>query len=124
MNFEFAILGSELQLIHAIEVSVLWHTEGKGNEDVGIHYFNRLGKRDLVHRNLQEKFRYATFLPPSPLTYNGLILSIEWLVRVKLFLDRGRALQFDEPFTLGSQLSAVELSEMSNAGAVVEGDEE
>ena len=41
-------------------------------------------------------------LPNSPLTYGGSILSIQWCVRLRLFLRRGREYAVEQPFTLGS----------------------
>jgi hypothetical protein len=45
--------------------------------------------------------RLRTRLPNSPLTYRGAILSLQWCVRLRLFLRRGREYVVEQPFTLG-----------------------
>ena len=61
--------------------------------------------RDITHlhgSDLRPMRRLRTRLPNSPLTYGGSILSIQWCVRLRLFLRRGREYATEQPFTLGS----------------------
>lgn len=99
---EFRIAASELDQIKAVELSVIWCTEGKGDEDVGLHYFKRYAP-DGEPLNLHTTTRFVTAqrLPPAPLSYEGLILKIRWCVRLRLFLPHGETLVHDEPFQLG-----------------------
>jgi len=90
----------------AMEVSVLWHTEGKGEEDLAVHYFNRVSS-DEGSFDLRRAYRFQTRLPNSPLSYEGLILKIRWCVRVRLFLVRGRELVAEQSFRLGDVPAAV-----------------
>ncbi len=124
LTYEFQLRGEDLKGIQAIETSVLWHTIGKGDEDIGVHFFNRYGKRELAERDLSVVFEFSTELPKSPHSYLGQIVSIEWLVRVKLFLNRGKPLVFDHPIRLGAVLSADRLGSLSNLDRYAEGDVE
>jgi hypothetical protein len=87
--------------IQAVEASVVWYTEGKGEEDMGVHYFERRLPSDAEDGDLRPMRRLRTRLPNSPLTYTGAILSIRWCVRLRLFLRRGREFSLEHPFTLG-----------------------
>jgi hypothetical protein len=88
--------------IQAVEASVLWHTEGKGEDDLGVHLFERRLPADTDDGDLRPMRRLRTRLPNSPLSYRGAILSIQWCVRLRLFVRRGREYVVEEPFTLGS----------------------
>jgi hypothetical protein len=90
----------------AMEVSVVWHTEGKGEEDLAVHYFNRVSSDEGTF-DLRRAYRFQTRLPNSPLSYEGLILKIRWCVRVRLFLVRGRELVAEQAFRLGDVPAAV-----------------
>lgn len=87
--------------VKAIEVSVLWHSEGKGDEDLAVHEFWR---HDLDDRGLPDPGgleRFSTILPESPLSYDGAILRLRWCVRVRVFLHRGKELVGQKVFQLG-----------------------
>jgi hypothetical protein len=88
--------------IQAVEASVLWYTEGKGEDDLGVHFFERRLPADADDGDLRPMRRLRTRLPNSPLTYGGSILRIQWCVRLRLFLRRGREYSIEQPFTLGS----------------------
>lgn len=88
--------------IQAVEASILWHTEGKGEDDIGVHFFERRLPADADGGDLRPMRRLRTRLPNSPLSYRGAILSIQWCVRLRLFLRRGREYVVEQPFTLGS----------------------
>jgi len=87
--------------IHAIEVSVLWYTEGKGEEDLGVHYFERhvSGQQTPDLRIFKE---FSVALPMSPLSYEGIIIKIQWCTRVRVFLRNGTEHVHDQPFLLGN----------------------
>ena len=88
--------------LQAVEASVVWFTEGKGEEDMGVHYFERRLPSDAEDGDLRPMRRLRTRLPNSPLTYTGAILSIRWCVRLRVFLRRGRDYVLEQPFDLGS----------------------
>jgi hypothetical protein len=99
---EYQIDAVDAADIQAVEASVLWQTEGKGEEDMGVHFFERRLPADAESGDLRPLRRLRTRLPNSPLSYAGAILSIAWCVRLRLFLRRGRELVIEQPFTLGS----------------------
>ena len=92
----------EASEIQSVETSVLWYTEGKGDEDLGVHYFNRRVPSDADEGDLRPMHRFTTTLPNSPLSYSGEILKVRWCARVRLFLKKGKELYFEQPFTLGN----------------------
>jgi hypothetical protein len=90
----------------AAEVSVLWYTEGKGDEDMGVHFFERLDRDGEDVEGADEPQPLLAILPASPLSYHGAIVSIRWCVRVRAFLERDREVVGELPFVLGSVPSA------------------
>jgi hypothetical protein len=86
----------------AVEVSVLWHTEGQGEEDLAVHYFERIDTLEQPGIDFRRPRRFSTLLPPSPLSYQGVIVKIHWCVRVRVFLPRGKELVGEAPFQLGT----------------------
>jgi hypothetical protein len=107
-----AVLADEVQ---AVEASVLWHTEGKGEEDMGVHFFERRLPGDAEDGDLRPLRRFRTTLPSSPLSYSGAIFTIRWSVRVRLFLRRGREYLQEQPFTLGSVPAAARQEAVATA---------
>jgi hypothetical protein len=87
--------------IQAVEFSVLWQTSGKGEDDLGVHFFERRLPADAEDGDLRPMRRLRTRLPSSPLSYRGAILSIQWCARLRLFLRRGREFVVEQPFALG-----------------------
>ena len=98
---EYQVDAVDAAEIQAVEASVLWHTEGKGDEDLGVHYFERLVAAEAPARDLRALRRLHTTLPNSPLTYPGVTVKIRWCVRVRVFLKRGKEAFFEQTFTLG-----------------------
>lgn len=87
--------------IQALEASVLWHTEGKGDEDLSVHHFDRLLPSDAPEGDLRTQRRLTTRLPNCPLSYAGVTVKIRWCVRVRVFLRRGKEAFFERTFVLG-----------------------
>ncbi len=87
--------------VKAIEVSVLWYSEGKGDEDIAVHEFWRPGVEDGEPGTLSRPQRFATTLPQSPLSYDGLIVKLRWCVRVRAFLHGGKEVVGQKVFRLG-----------------------
>jgi len=87
--------------VRAVEVSVLWHTDGKGDEDLAVHDFRRLSAEDGDWIDARSPGRFRTVLPNSPLSYRGVIVKLRWCVRVRVFLARDREVVGELPFQLG-----------------------
>lgn len=99
---EYQIDAIDSAEIQAVEASVIWLTEGKGEEDLGVHFFERRLPGDAEDGDLRPMRRFRVMLPNSPLSYDGAIVRIRWCVRVRLFAKRGREFVLEHPFTLGS----------------------
>ena len=87
--------------LSAVETSVVWCTSGKGQEDIGVQFFERRQKDDLVELANDTAQKLTVRLPNTPLSYDGLIVKIGWCVRVRVFLEGGKQLSFDSEFALG-----------------------
>ncbi len=99
---QFQIDAVDPDEIQSVEVSVLWYTEGKGDEDLGVSHFQRYTSEGASEKSLCELRDFNATLPNSPLSYDGLILKIRWCVRVRVFLPRGRQAVAEQPFQLGN----------------------
>ena len=86
--------------VQAVETSVLWYTEGKGDEDMAVHHFQRRVSSSDGGQNLCALHRFRTALPNSPLSYDGQIVKLHWCVRVRVFLGRGKETCGQRPFRL------------------------
>lgn len=86
----------------AAELSVLWYTSGKGEEDMFVHHFERSVDEPSQPLDLRTPRRFDVGLPISPLSYDGIILKVCWCVRLRLFLPQGQELVAEAPFRLGS----------------------
>ncbi|REK18716.1 MAG: hypothetical protein DWQ42_19220 [Planctomycetota bacterium] len=102
--------------IRAVEVSVLWFTEGKGDEDLAVHFFQRQTNDDEHYVDLRATQHFTTVLPNSPLSYDGVLVRVRWCVRVRAFLPRGRELVAEEGFRLGEVPSARVVDEGRDTG--------
>ncbi len=101
LEFEFSFQRVEHALVEGLEISVMWRTEGKGTEDIGIHMFQRLKGDELSHIPLDQSRQISTVLPCSPMSYEGRLLKLRWCVRLRLFLKDGREISAEKPFYLG-----------------------
>ncbi len=102
LSGQYSLEGVPPSDVRAVELSVLWHTEGKGDEDMSVHYFERVEPQNGQPIDLRHPRRFTTALPNSPLSYEGLIVKICWRVRVRVFLPRGKELSYEVAFRLGS----------------------
>ncbi|HUT14007.1 MAG TPA: hypothetical protein VMY42_26200 [Thermoguttaceae bacterium] len=87
--------------VKAVEASVLWYTEGKGDEDLAVHEFWRRSTEDGDFIDSSRPARFTTTLPRSPLSYDGAIVKLRWCVRVRVFLRRGKEVVGQKTFRLG-----------------------
>jgi hypothetical protein len=86
--------------IRAIEQSLAWYTEGKGEEDLGVHYFARLAGQ-AAQEAVTAGGGFTASVPKSPLSYEGVIVKIRWCVRVRLFFSSGRDFVSEHEFEVG-----------------------
>jgi hypothetical protein len=92
--------------VRAAELSVLWYTAGKGEEDMAVHHFERLVDDAAMPLDLRVPHRFATVLPASPLSYDGRIVKVCWCVRLRLFMPQGQEAVSELPFRLGEVATA------------------
>jgi hypothetical protein len=102
LNGEYQIDAVEATELNAVELSVLWYTEGKGDEDLGVHHFERRTDEDEDPTPLTELRKFSVALPGSPLSYEGVLIKLRWCVRVRVFLKTGRNYFAELPFRLGT----------------------
>lgn len=98
---EYRLNSMDPDEVKAVEVSVLWYTEGKGDEDLAVLDFRRLSRENGDWIDPARPGRFAARLPNSPLSYQGVIVKIRWCVRVRVFLSRGKEVLGELPFRLG-----------------------
>jgi len=96
----YRVSGLDVAAVRAVEVSVAWYTEGKGEEDLFVHLFERIADRDGLRKALQGA-SLEVRLPPSPLSYEGVIVKIRWCVRVRVFFG-GRDYVSEHVFEVGA----------------------
>src|SRR5262245_39703372 len=101
LSGRFLVDGAQPWTVRSAELSVLWYTAGQGEEDIAVHHFERLVDEPTRRLDLRVPRRFATFLPPSPLSYDGQIVKVCWCVRVRLFLPYGQESSAEAPFQLG-----------------------
>jgi hypothetical protein len=99
---EYYVAPAEGDDAQALEISVLWSTEGKGDEDMAVHYFERVTADESAQVDVRQPRRFSTVLPNSPLTYDGVMVKIHWCVRLRAFLGRGKQLLEERKFRLGN----------------------
>ncbi|MFI5454143.1 MAG: hypothetical protein ACHRXM_01700 [Isosphaerales bacterium] len=102
----YQVVMAELSRLDEVEVTIGWHTEGKGLEARGVehHEVQRAGKGSL-DRNGSGKF--SAVLPASPLSYNGVLIKVCWAVRVCASVSGGGDMKSEEAFQLGHVASVV-----------------
>lgn len=101
LSLEYRLNGVPADAVDAVELSVLWHTEGKGDEDLVVHFFERRTVDAAASQGDMLAQRMATILPSSPLSYAGVIVKLRWCVRARAFLHGGKQLFDEQTFQLG-----------------------
>lgn len=100
VTVEYGIEGLRGERPRALERSALWYTEGKGEEDLGVHFFERFSTPETIERVVPEG-TFAFQLPTSPLSYEGVIVKIRWCIRLRVFFESGRDHVSEHVFNVG-----------------------
>ena len=100
VTVEYCIEGLNGERPRALERSALWYTEGKGEEDLGVHSFERFATADTIDRVVPEG-TFAIQLPTSPLSYEGVIVKIRWCIRLRVYFESGRDHVSEHVFNVG-----------------------
>ena len=69
----------------AIEVSLVWHTRGIGNEDVGVGDTHREEAPDA-----QGEQRFELTAPEFPYSFSGKLISLGWDLEAHVVKERGK----------------------------------
>jgi hypothetical protein len=101
LSGEYFVDTTDPQEIKAVELSVLWYTEGKGDEDLAVHHFQRIANDNGTDVDFRLSQQFRTALPNTPLSYDGVIVRIHWCVRIRVFMRRGREVVSEQSFQLG-----------------------
>ncbi len=119
LNFEYQLDAVDAWNVLAVETSVLWYTEGKGDQDMAVHYFQRRVPGDVPDGDRLQLKQYQVPLPNSPFSYAGVTLKVRWCVRVRTFLRQGKETRFEQPFLLGHipQAKAVSRVQLDTANS-------
>jgi hypothetical protein len=79
----FALSADEPAELTRLELSVLWHTEGKGDEDLGVIHFEEWSGERAASFDLCQPHGFSVTLPRTPLSYDGVSIKIHWCARVR-----------------------------------------
>lgn len=114
VTIHYVVDGLGADAIEGVERSVLWYTEGKGDEDLGVVQFERIGFRgrgsmswgssnldpapakaiEMISPRVSDEpsplasGSLSVRLPVSPLSYEGIIVKVSWCVRIRVFFAR------------------------------------
>lgn len=97
----FALDGEIPDDLATVELSVLWRTEGRGDEDIGVHHYQCWAAKDESLARLENPQSFSTTAPPSPYSYDGTLIKIQWLARVRVRREGGEEVVEEFPFTIG-----------------------
>ena len=89
-----------LEQIQGVEISVMWHTQGKGDEDLHVHHFHRINESQIRRSGLADQQAIQCQLPVTPLSYHGRLIRLQWCIRLRLFMASGKEIVTEQPFYL------------------------
>ena len=101
LSGHFMVEGAVPWLVRSAELSILWYTAGKGEEDFAVHYFERFVDEPGRPLDLRLPRRFAAPLPPSPLSYDGRIVKVCWCARLRIYPQQGPEVLREAAFRLG-----------------------
>lgn len=110
LSGRFFIEGTQMRSVRAAELSIVWYTAGKGEEDFAVHHFERHTDDAARPLDLRVPRRFTTKLPPSPLSYDGEIVKVCWCVRLRLFLPQIHETVAEIPFRLGNVAAGAQVA--------------
>ncbi|MEO1530073.1 MAG: hypothetical protein AAFX06_32105, partial [Planctomycetota bacterium] len=76
LNAKWRVSRITLDSLTAIEISVIWYTEGKGDQDLHVHHFERLSESQIRRSGLADEQSLSCELPPTPLSYSGRLIRL------------------------------------------------
>ena len=80
----FVLPGGPPADAESVELSVLWHTSGKGTEDLGVVHYQGWTAADGTLASLPNPGTFAVRLPNTPWSYDGTLVKVHWAARVRV----------------------------------------
>lgn len=93
--------------LESVEQSVLWQTEGKGDTDLGVIQHTAWTRSTGTLADLANPQEFSVTLPRTPWSYDGKLIKIRWLVRVRIRWGRKGEEVRDASFQLSPAPSAL-----------------
>lgn len=103
---ELLLPGSIAGSLRSIELSLVWFTVGKGDEDLYVSQFQRHQISPAKGKPGVSPWLLEANLPASPLSYNGRAVKVCWAVRARLFDKSGKVSLIEQPLRLGEVAQA------------------
>ena len=107
MRCDYQVDAVGVDELASVEASIVWVTEGKGNEDMGVHFFERRVPGDAENGDLRPLHTIETTLPNSPLSYHGVLIHVRWCVRVRVFMKNDKQFCAENFFVLTTNTKAL-----------------
>jgi hypothetical protein len=101
LSGQFYLEGISRTELGGAELSVLWFTEGKGTSDLGIHAVWRFQPEECP-LDWRWPQRFSTIIPRAPWSYEGFLIKIRWVVRLRISLRGKSDLICQVPFKVGN----------------------
>jgi hypothetical protein len=96
----FVLPGGPPPDCESVELSVLWHTSGKGTEDLGVVHYQGWTAADGTLSALPNPGTFAVRLPNTPWSYDGTLVKIHWAARVRMRYGTSGEVVAEAPFVL------------------------
>jgi hypothetical protein len=96
----FVLPGGPPADTESVAVSVLWHTSGKGTEDLGVIYFRDWTTADGTLPELPNPGTFSVRLPNTPWSYDGTLVKVHWVARVRVRFGTAGEVVAEAPFVL------------------------
>jgi hypothetical protein len=102
-TFAVEAAGNKLE---TLELSVLWHTHGRGDEDLGVVHFEEWSEARARSFEATASHSFTTRMPVTPYSYDGVLVKVCWCVRVRARWVGGGETLSEKPFVLGMTFSS------------------
>lgn len=84
--------------VQRLEASAVWYTEGRGDKDEGVVWHQTLAENEEL--DSQRAFPLEIPMPEGPWTYDGKLIKIRWVVRVRVKPQGESEIAGEKPFSL------------------------
>ncbi len=88
LRLDVTVTAMEALQCKGIDIAIGWRTEGRGDTDRDTIFSTR-ETPDTLQPGLPNRYRHSVSLPQTPISYAGNLISIVWMVSVKVDLPRG-----------------------------------